>query len=124
VRVKLLLDENISPKIAEVLRREGVDACGVRDRGLLEASDAEVFRRAFAEDRVVVTANVDDFYALAHSYDLHAGVVLVESGDLARDDQLVLVRAAIAAISERGDLINTILWIAPDGAQSFEPAPR
>ena len=33
VNVKLLLDENLSPKVAEVLRRDGIDACGVRDRG-------------------------------------------------------------------------------------------
>jgi hypothetical protein len=37
--VKLLLDENISPKVAEKLTLEdGIDACRVRDRGLLAAS--------------------------------------------------------------------------------------
>jgi len=47
------LDENLSPKVAEVLRSEdGVDACHVRDRGLLEATDREVLDRAYGEDRV------------------------------------------------------------------------
>ena len=61
VNVKLLLDENISPRVADALRADGVDACGVRDRGLLEAMDHEVLEWAFGDDRIVVTKNVGDF---------------------------------------------------------------
>jgi len=62
VNVKLLLDENLSPKVAEILRdADGIDAVHVRDRGLLRASDAVVLERAYAEDRVLATKNVDDF---------------------------------------------------------------
>jgi uncharacterized protein with PIN domain len=65
MNVKLLLDENLSPRVAEILRRDGIDVCAVRDRGLLEATDPEVFYKAFDEDRIVVTANVGDFEELA-----------------------------------------------------------
>jgi hypothetical protein len=41
---------------------------------------------------------VDDFVALARQRELHAGMVLLEVGDLYRDEQLVVIRAAIAAI--------------------------
>lgn len=123
MNVKLLLDENLSPKVAAALRRDGIDACGARDRGLLEATDPEVFARAFAEDRVVVTANVRDFEKLARSCELHAGVVLIECGELLRDEQLELVRRAVVAIVERGDLINHVLRVAADGAFGFEPVP-
>ncbi|HVY39531.1 MAG TPA: DUF5615 family PIN-like protein [Polyangia bacterium] len=58
---KLLLDENLSPSIAVTLTREGYDVVHVRDRGLLQATDAQVFARAFDEDRIVVTFNCDDF---------------------------------------------------------------
>ncbi|MCL2447640.1 MAG: DUF5615 family PIN-like protein [Polyangiaceae bacterium] len=62
MNVKLLLDENLSPKVAEILRdADGIDAVHVRDRGLLRASDAVVLERAYAEDRVLATKNVDDF---------------------------------------------------------------
>lgn len=72
MNVKLLLDENLSPQVADRLCKEdGIDACGVRDRGLLEATDAEVLDRAFAEDRILVTKNVDDFDKLARSRELH-----------------------------------------------------
>ena len=64
--VKLLFDENVSPAVAEQLARiDGLDACHVRDRGLLAATDAEVLERAYDEDRILVTANVADFLKLA-----------------------------------------------------------
>jgi predicted nuclease of predicted toxin-antitoxin system len=55
--VKLLLDENISPKVALDLCADGIDAIAVRDRNMLEATDREVFQRAYDEDRIVVTKN-------------------------------------------------------------------
>lgn len=122
--IKLLLDENLSPRVAMILAAEGIDACGVRDRGLLEATDAQVFARAFAEDRIVVTLNVGDFELLARTCELHAGVVLLECGPLLRDEQLAVVRRAAAAIETRGDLINTALRVAADGTMSFEAIPR
>jgi hypothetical protein len=36
VNVKLLLDENISPKVAEILRRDGIDE--LRDHASTEVS--------------------------------------------------------------------------------------
>jgi len=123
VNVKLLLDENLSPKVAEILCREGIDACAVRDRGLLEATDPEVFYRAFDEDRIVVTANVGDFEELAKACELHAGIVLIECGDLLRDEQVEVVRHAISAIMQRGDMVNTMLRVGPDGTMSFEAVP-
>jgi predicted nuclease of predicted toxin-antitoxin system len=123
VNVKLLLDENISPKVAHVLCRDGIDACGVRDRGLLEATDPEVFAKAFAEDRVVVTVNVGDFQRLASRCDLHAGVVLIERGDLLRDEQIDVIRDAVAAMIRREDMVNTLLRVALDGTMSFEILP-
>src|SRR5215472_1856246 len=73
VNVKLLLDENISPGVAEELRKEGVDVCGVRDRNLLEADDHAVLEKAYLEDRVLVTKNVGDFEKLVRARDCIAG---------------------------------------------------
>jgi predicted nuclease of predicted toxin-antitoxin system len=123
VSARLLLDENLSPTVALTLRNEGIDACGVRDRGLLEATDPEVFARAFAEERVVVTMNVGDFELLARTCELHAGVVLLECGNLLRHEQLEVVRRVAAAIAERVDMINTVLRVDSDGAFTFEQIP-
>lgn len=65
MRVKLLIDEDMSPRVAVALCADGVDACHVRDPDMLGATDKRVLERAFVEDRILVTANVDDFVKLA-----------------------------------------------------------
>ncbi len=124
MNVKLLLDENISPWVADRLCKEdGIDACGIRDRGLLAASDAEVLEHAFTEDRILVTKNVDDFDKLARSRELHAGIILLEDGDLARAEQLQVVRLALASLASRTDMVNCLMRVAADGTVTFEDAP-
>lgn len=51
MHVKLLLDENLSPRVTLALQADGVDACSVRDRGMNGATDPEVLDLAFREDR-------------------------------------------------------------------------
>jgi len=122
--VKLLLDENLSPRVAEVLARDdGVDACHIRDRGLLGATDPQVLERAFVEDRILVTKNVGDFAKLAGARELHAGIVFVEQGDLTRDEQLELLRLIVAKVGEIGDLVNQVMHAAKDGSLTVESAP-
>jgi predicted nuclease of predicted toxin-antitoxin system len=121
--VKLLLDENLSPAAAVGLAADGIDACHVRDRGLLGASDHDVLERAYQEDRVLVTSNVDDFVKLATARELHAGIVLVERGGLLRDEQIALVREVAAVLADHGAAINELLRVAEDGSMTFEASP-
>ncbi|MDP8999568.1 MAG: DUF5615 family PIN-like protein [Myxococcota bacterium] len=124
MNVKLLLDENLSPRVAETLIREdGVDAVHVRDRGLLGALDRRVLDAAFAEDRVLVTSNVDDFVTLARAREVHSGIVLIEDGGLLREEQLQVVRKAIAVLQGERDLVNGVLRIWLDGHVIFEEIP-
>jgi predicted nuclease of predicted toxin-antitoxin system len=90
---------------------------------MLGTPDTQVLDKAFAEDRIVVTCNIDDFVDLAGQRDLHAGVILIEQGSLRREAQLDLLRKAITAIEQHGDLINQVLRIAVDGTMSFEDSP-
>ena len=76
--MKFLIDENLSARLAIDLQREGIDAVHARERGLLGATDPEVLRHAFADDRILATANVDDFVGLARGCELHPGIILVE----------------------------------------------
>jgi predicted nuclease of predicted toxin-antitoxin system len=124
VNVKLLLDENLSPKVAEILCKEdGVDACHVRDRGLLAATDGEVLERAYAEDRVVVTCNVGDFVKLARARDLHPGVILLEDGGMARDEQLIALRRGLEILRGERELVNRVLRSWLDGTSVVEEIP-
>lgn len=58
---KFLIDECLSPVVAVALIADGIDVYHVRDRGILGATDAELIERAYEEDRILVTSNVDDF---------------------------------------------------------------
>ena len=60
---KLLLDEHLSPNLAEALRKRGVDAIAVAGSALATLRDEEIFVRAADLGRVIVTFNNPDFIA-------------------------------------------------------------
>jgi len=57
--VKLLIDNALSPLVAEGLRQAGHDVVHVRDIGLQEAPDDVILDRAQADQRVIVSADTD-----------------------------------------------------------------
>jgi predicted nuclease of predicted toxin-antitoxin system len=54
-----LVDNTLSPFLAERLRQAGHEAAHVRDYGLQRAGDEEIFERAKNEDRIIVSADTD-----------------------------------------------------------------
>ena len=63
--MKLLVDANLSPRVAEALRSAGHDAFHVADHGLLTASDETIFEFAQEHAAIVVTADSDFAMLLA-----------------------------------------------------------
>ena len=58
--MRLWLDAQLSPALAGWLRRElGVDAVAVRDLGLREAKDREIFQQAGEAGAIVMTKDSD-----------------------------------------------------------------
>lgn len=59
--MRFLLDENLSPRVCDLLISAGHDATHVRDHGLTGAKDRRVLAGAAADGRVLVTADRGDF---------------------------------------------------------------
>lgn len=80
--MKLLLDEQISGKVAERLRDRGHDVDAVTaDPSLRGLSDADLFAAAQRRGRALVTYNRPDFEAIVREYAEadreHRGLVIV-----------------------------------------------
>jgi hypothetical protein len=89
---RFLLDENIDPKTATYLRKEGLRAEHVRDALRLGADDEdEVLPYAREHDLVVVTNDVTEFGSLPE--DAHAGLVIFY------DDTMPAYRVASALVA-------------------------
>jgi len=73
---RFLIDEDLPRSLAPALREAGFDAEDARDVGLRGCSDAEVFARAQAEDRVLLTADLGFANALAFPAGSHAGIAV------------------------------------------------
>ena len=57
--MRLLVDANLSSRVAELLRGDGHDAVHVRERGLQRAEDPEVAGVAVAEERALISEDTD-----------------------------------------------------------------
>ncbi|MGO9319727.1 MAG: DUF5615 family PIN-like protein [Solirubrobacteraceae bacterium] len=113
--MKALLDEQLSPRIARVLRERGLDVEAVAERAdLPEATDREVMDTAAGEERAVVSANVKDFRPIAAERLTdgrgHAGLILVPANRS-------LTRDAIGALA---DGIEAVMRAHPDGIPGAE----
>ena len=78
--MKFYLDEDVSPKIAERLRKKGIDAVSAIEAGNIQLSDREQLACAARNGRCLVTRNVRHFIVLAQEairrHEPHAGIIL------------------------------------------------
>lgn len=75
--MRLLLDNNLSPKLVALLTEAGHDAIHVRDHGLASADDTEVLAMALETGRVLVSADTDFGTLLARTHAAAPSFVLV-----------------------------------------------
>jgi len=121
--VRAILDEQLSPQIAMLLRKAGYDVDAVADReDLVRRNDRFILEAACREGRAVVTNNIKDFRPLAAEWlaqgRVHAGLILLPS-------TRTRTRHAIASVAAA---IENVLRDHPDGLRGSErwigPLPK
>jgi predicted nuclease of predicted toxin-antitoxin system len=111
--VKFLVDQNRSPRLAQLLREAGHDAVHTLERGLEHADDDVLLDMARDEQRIVISGDTDFGALLAlarqkspsvilfrsrhhRTAEQQAGVILEHINDLADD----LTNGAVAVITD------------------------
>lgn len=97
--MKLLFDEQLSPRLAQSLQGEFPGSQHVHDRGLGSASDRDVFAHARSHDFLIVTKD-SDFAELALSLGSPPKVIWLRLGNCATSDVLELLRRQALVIHE------------------------
>jgi hypothetical protein len=116
--VKLLLDEQISGKVAIPLRKHGHDVLATTEEaGLRGLSDPDLFELAQEQKRDAVTFNIPDFVAIVHEFArdsrAHRGLILVNQSRFPSGDFGRLAAALSAFLADPPREQSFVSWLQP-----------
>jgi len=97
--VKLLLDQNLSPRLVKRLQGIFPGCAHVRDFSLHSADDLEIWAFAIGEGFAIVSKD-SDFHQLAFTEGPPPKVIWIQRGNCRTDDIAGLLHAAHRAVEE------------------------
>jgi len=113
--VTFYLDENLSPRIAEMLRARGLDVVSAHDVGNTQRDDRNQLRYAATAHRAIVTCDIRDFTELTAEFIAanleHAGIVLLPPAF--RTDEFAAISDAVERVAREypGGLAGAVVYL-------------
>jgi hypothetical protein len=114
--MKFYLDEPLSPKIAAILQKRGLDAVSAHDVKMTGAGDDEQLDFAAQQGRCLVTFNRNDFIQLTRIYmdsaRPHHGVIIIPYTFKGNEfSRIAEALAALASLNKQGLPPYTVTFI-------------
>jgi len=96
--MRFLIDMPLTPSLAVHLRTSGHDAVHASDIGESQATDSALLLRARAEERVVITADLDFARLMAEIPQTTPGIILLRGGSYSDQQMIELVDRALHGV--------------------------
>lgn len=108
--MKFLVDMQLSPALAERLRKEGHDAVHAHELGLHAAPDRQILDVAENSERVIVTADLDFPRLFAIMQKHRPGLILLRNGKYSEAESLACLLRVLMVVSEE-ELMRSIVVV-------------